>query len=463
MSQSADHSKNYTTADIQQYLDGKMDAAEMHAFEKALMDDPFLADAMEGLQETNLQFGKETFTNELQQLEKQLETRISSEKSTPVVPISSFKWWKVAAAAVVIIVAGVFAFNSFFSPTEKEDSTIALNDDKATTAPAINKTTDSLIDRYDTVARGTEKVPPRISIDDNKETESKLRDNKKSFETDKNKNIINSEIAQDAPAPSTASSKSITAQKDEVAVLRKETAPAVVKTDSLDADYAARSGEKQRDLEARQKAAPQVSGYSKGNGFSNNYKGLLITPDNKPVGFAEITINQQFNATTDAKGYFNFANKDSQVSVTINSPGFKARNFTLKNSYAFNELQIEPANDVDKLEESVTINKKSAKERTNAFINYPKVMVQDAEPVKGWIDFENYIDANRKNIQHLDSKPGDVVISFVVNAQGALSSFKVEQSLTDAQDEEALRLIKTGPSWHVLKGKKARVVVIIRF
>ncbi|MBL0136893.1 MAG: hypothetical protein IPP79_24430 [Chitinophagaceae bacterium] len=40
MSQSADHSKNYTTADIQQYLDGKMDAAEIHAFEKALMDDP---------------------------------------------------------------------------------------------------------------------------------------------------------------------------------------------------------------------------------------------------------------------------------------------------------------------------------------------------------------------------------------------------------------------------------------
>ncbi|MBL0136895.1 MAG: hypothetical protein IPP79_24440 [Chitinophagaceae bacterium] len=59
--------------------------------------------------------------------------------------------------------------------------------------------------------------------------------------------------------------------------------------------------------------------------------------------------------------------------------------------------------------------------------------------------------------------PGDVVISFLVNTSGSLSSFKVEQSLTDAQDEEALRLIKTGPSWHVLKGKKARVVVIIRF
>jgi len=459
MSQSADHSKNYTTADIQQYLDGKMDAAEMHAFEKALMDDPFLADAMEGLQETNLQFGKETFTNELQQLEKQLETRISSEKSTPVVPISSFKWWKVAAAAVVIIVAGVFAFNSFFSPTEKEDSTIALNDDKATTAPAINKTTDSLIDRYDTVARGTEKVPPRISIDDNKETESKLRDNKKSFETDKN--TINSEIAQETPAPSVASSKNIAAQKDEVAVLRKESAPAVVKADSVDADIASRSAEKQRDIEARQKAAPQISGYSKSKGFSNTYKGLLISPDNKPVANASLLINQNEKANTDAKGYFNFSNKDSQVFVTVSSPGFKERNFTLKNNYAFNELQIEPT--ANGLNETVVINKKSAKERSNAFINYPKVMVQDAEPINGWVDFENYIEANRKNIQHLDSKPGEVVISFIVNGEGKLSSFKIEQSLTDAQDEEALRLIKSGPAWHLLKGKKARAVVIIRF
>lgn len=461
MSQSADHSKNYTTADIQQYLDGKMDAAEMHAFEKALMDDPFLADAMEGLQETNLQFGKETFTTELHQLEKQLETRISSEKSTPVAPISGFKWWKVAAAAVVIIVAGVFAFNSFFSPSEKEDSTIALNDDKVTTAPALNKTTDSLIDRYDTVARGTEKVPPNISTDDYKETESKLSDSKKSFETDKNKNTINAEISQDASAPSTASSKSIAAQKDEVAVLKKESAPVVVKADSVDADIASRSAEKQRDVEARQKAAPQINGYSKSKGISNTYKGLLISPDNKPVANANLLINQNEKANTDAKGYFNFSNKDSQVYVTVSSPGFKERNFTLKNNYAFNELQIEPAGNA--LNETVVINKKAAKERSNAFINYPKVMVQDAEPVNGWVDFENYIEANRKNIQHLDSKTGEVVISFIVNGEGKLSSFKIEQPLTDAQDEEALRLIKSGPAWHLLKGKKARAVVIIRF
>ena len=33
---------NYTFEDIQRYLQGKMSAAEMHAMEKAALQDPFL-------------------------------------------------------------------------------------------------------------------------------------------------------------------------------------------------------------------------------------------------------------------------------------------------------------------------------------------------------------------------------------------------------------------------------------
>lgn len=39
---------NYTQADIERYLQGKMTHAEMHALEKAALQDPFLADAIEG-------------------------------------------------------------------------------------------------------------------------------------------------------------------------------------------------------------------------------------------------------------------------------------------------------------------------------------------------------------------------------------------------------------------------------
>jgi hypothetical protein len=39
---------NYTAGDIELYLAGDLPAREMHAMEKAALDDPFLAEAMEG-------------------------------------------------------------------------------------------------------------------------------------------------------------------------------------------------------------------------------------------------------------------------------------------------------------------------------------------------------------------------------------------------------------------------------
>jgi cytoskeletal protein RodZ len=41
----------YSAEDIQRYLDGKMDPAGMHALERAALEDPFLADAIDGFRE----------------------------------------------------------------------------------------------------------------------------------------------------------------------------------------------------------------------------------------------------------------------------------------------------------------------------------------------------------------------------------------------------------------------------
>ena len=40
--------RNYSAADMEKYWKGQLTPAEMYAMEKAAMDDPFLADAMEG-------------------------------------------------------------------------------------------------------------------------------------------------------------------------------------------------------------------------------------------------------------------------------------------------------------------------------------------------------------------------------------------------------------------------------
>lgn len=49
----------YTQADIERYIQGKMSNAEMYAIEKAALQDPFLADAIEGYEITNFDKAKE--------------------------------------------------------------------------------------------------------------------------------------------------------------------------------------------------------------------------------------------------------------------------------------------------------------------------------------------------------------------------------------------------------------------
>ena len=54
MSEQPKNINHYSLADIEQYLQGKLSPAEMHELEKAAVQDPFLADAIEGYQSTDL-------------------------------------------------------------------------------------------------------------------------------------------------------------------------------------------------------------------------------------------------------------------------------------------------------------------------------------------------------------------------------------------------------------------------
>ena len=72
----------FSAADIERYHKGLMNAKEMHAIEKAAMDDPFLADALDGynLQGVNV-------SADLNELKKRLDERtgqVSNDHRFPI-------------------------------------------------------------------------------------------------------------------------------------------------------------------------------------------------------------------------------------------------------------------------------------------------------------------------------------------------------------------------------------------
>jgi hypothetical protein len=85
----------YSAEDIQRYLDGKMDPAGMHALEKAALEDPFLADAIEGFREMRPDIKEDIMEMQNKLSEKKQEERKKMDPYRHRIITPSFLWWLV--------------------------------------------------------------------------------------------------------------------------------------------------------------------------------------------------------------------------------------------------------------------------------------------------------------------------------------------------------------------------------
>lgn len=112
-------SYHYSAADIQRYLQGSMTRAEMHNLEKAALDDPFLAEALEGCRDSGVHVENDM---------EALNARLSKKMAGP----SRVGWLTIAAAAALVISLS-FAAWLLYSPNDKP--TIATLDTREKKEP----------------------------------------------------------------------------------------------------------------------------------------------------------------------------------------------------------------------------------------------------------------------------------------------------------------------------------------
>jgi hypothetical protein len=94
------HHIHFTTEYIRKYLDGQLSGPEMLAMEKAALEDPFLADAIEGYEESRKH--PVSFESGVEAIQKKLAMRIrSSNRQTRMVWM--FSHWKVAASVLFLL------------------------------------------------------------------------------------------------------------------------------------------------------------------------------------------------------------------------------------------------------------------------------------------------------------------------------------------------------------------------
>ena len=131
-------SKHYTAEEIERYHSGQLSAAEMHALEKAALDDPFLADALEGYRQTT------TASNDLSQLQQKLELRIGKDRKRRGLFLMNTGWMRVAALFILFAGGGWLVFQLVSGNNAGPKTEIATNQTvKQEQSPATDASADS--------------------------------------------------------------------------------------------------------------------------------------------------------------------------------------------------------------------------------------------------------------------------------------------------------------------------------
>lgn len=446
---------SFTAADIRKYHEGQLTPGEMHALEKAALEDPFLADALEGYAADGVQLPGDT-----DDLKNRLQERIQDKKVIPLAAPRSFNWLRAAAMIVAVIGAGLLVYQFGFN--QKRDTDIAqisspekAKQDTVTAVSPLNS---------DTVAATQPSATLNQAV--NAETQvPSVKDTPPAF----NKvapvvSPIPSESAKTAPqTPLGGKVPGIAVTDNAMTTVRADTAL------GYQNDYAANQRFKAaEELEARQSKKEEASMNAlvqskarRNQAFlqSNIFRGKVTDAQNNPLPFANIT-NSRDNVGTysDAQGNFVLTSPDSVLDVQVRSLGFENNNVQLQNNTASNKVVL---NDDRSLTEVVISNKK-----INSRMREGNMVLEEPEPADGWSNYDTYLANNLnvpENYKSKQSSGGEVELSFEVNQLGEPINIKVTRSLCEVCDKEAIRLLKEGPKWKRKAKKGRRTTVKIPF
>ncbi len=472
---------NYSAADIEKYRKGAMSPADMHAMEKAALEDPFLADAMEGYGVGNEEnkVAQDDIQPAIAELRQRLAERVSEKEKTRVI---KFGWWKVAAVVLVIMGAG-WLYNNYSSKNKEANSNIVKNKDIKEEIPSTAKTdsitnlsaSDTSVAMHDVASAGKKSPAAKVNVsslykvkDTNSDSAAVAISN--AAPSAKNKTIA-AEQEQDAPEKSSRRDERAAAKPGEDKAIAANTP----KKDSPTADDVNKQADNKSvagNIERRAEGIstmankqPAANGKAN-NAYVNTFNGTIVDQSNRAIPNASIQIpNLNIATQTNKRGNFSFRAPDTALSVSIASEGFETQNLDL----TYNNIS-RPNNLITLKPRLLSVNdstlntgsKEKAKKRSVIKAKDISIKILDAEPVIGWNAYNEYLEKNKRVTEETKGIHGNVIITFEVHSKW-IGSFVIQQSLNEDLDEEAIRLIKQGPAWKLLKDKKATVSVMVSF
>ncbi len=471
----------YNANDIQEYLSGKLTPLQMHAMEKAALDDPFLAEAIEGYEGLQHDDWKDQLAA--------LKNEFAGEKNqAKVVAMHQRKnnWWKVAAAVLLIGGTATIAYK-LTGKKEQKDIAQAV-EPKAKTAGA--DTTKNDIAKAETTLTTTNS---QLSTLNNAESDKsnitsgnastgsaietfKLADStfvytppkKQEVKADRkqNENVAPDDEVKDKN--NTAANVHPPASENNAAVLPNKKIAEENKYYNSNGRVNANGNSNVIQFQKAKTTADKdffAADLKKETQLNHNFRAQVVGPDNSPLPFANISIkSENFGTYADAKGNFRLISADSLLTVEVKAAGYQPQFYTLQSFVQQNKIVL-AEEDAASRYKTISGNSTTAKAKTSRRATLLKDSLVNVEPADGWDNYNTYVDNNIEIPDDILKKDihGQVELSFDVSANGTISNIRVDKSLCDNCDELAKRLIEQGPQWKVKKGKKGKGKITVQF
>ena len=411
------------------YIRGLRKGKEAHRLEKESMQDPFLADAMDGYNQV-----EGNHEQRIEKLRMQVSAHSAKKKNTYAIT------WSIAACLII-----GFGISSYFlflkkSMTDEvfiaeESVSIKLAEPAAPPTPAIPATPTVPATPQKEIALATTKV----------KTDSTPISEITARQADKKDMIAEIQTTSQPQGAPVAAVPMMEEVSEETAALQE----VVATIDTFESE-----SDKKMKLAKVATILPQ----------NNMIKGRVTDEKGEPLIGASVTYKgTNIGTITNMNGEFSLVKKDDKKRLTAEYIGYDPVEIRVDTSrtmlIAMNENK-QTLNEVVVVGYGAKKNKKSTTLGSDAKVKEQTEKEITLQPVIGKRSYQKYLKEHlvRPTDEKCAQVKGKVVLTFLVNKEGRPFYIKVKESLCESADKEAIRLIQEGPDW-IYGNKLAEVTV----
>ena len=413
------------------YIRGLRKGKEAHRLEKESMQDPFLADAMDGYNQV-----EGNHEQRIEKLRMQVSAHSAKKKSTYAIT------WSIAACLII-----GFGISSYFlflkkSMTDEvfiaeESVSIKLAEPAAPPTPAIPATPTVPATPQKEIALATTKV----------KTDSTPISEITARQADKKDMIAEIQTTSQPQGAPVAAVPMMEEVSEETAALQE----VVATIDTFESE-----SDKKMKLAKVATILPQ----------KNMIKGRVTDEKGEPLIGASVTYKgTNIGTITNMNGEFSLVKKDDKKRLTAEYIGYDPVEIQVDTSrtmlIAMNENK-QALNEVVVVGYGAKKNKKSTTLGSDAKVKEQTEKEITPQPVISKRSYQKYLKEHlvRPTDEKCAQVKGKVVLTFLINKEGRPFYIKVKESLCESADKEAIRLIQEGPDW--IYGNKL-VEVTVKF